>query len=108
MKKVIGVVLVGAILLGCATVKINAPAGESVTLISETETTTFKTTKRVWYVLWGLVPITNNSTDEMIKQYNLKKVRVTTQFDIVDYLIAFFLGGLTIQTKTVIIEGSTE
>lgn len=93
-------------ILSCATVKINAPIGKEVTLLSETDSATFKTTKKVWYLLWGLVPVTDNSTETTIAQYNLKNVRVTTQYDVIDYVVSFFLGWLTIHSKTVIIEGN--
>jgi hypothetical protein len=76
-------------------------------LAAETEPTTLKTNKKVWYVLWGLVPITDNSTEDLIAKYNLQNVKVKTQYDIVDFLISYFLGFLTIHTKTVIVEGNT-
>ncbi len=92
---------------GCATVSIVGPAGQKTTLLSEPDPTTFRTTKKVWYVLWGLVPITDNSTAEIIAHYNLKDVKVRTQYDIIDWLISAVLGGLSLHTKTVIIEGNT-
>jgi hypothetical protein len=85
-----------------------SPVGKKTTLLSQTDPTTFRTTKKVWYALWGLVPITKNSTDEIIAQYDLKNVRVITQYDIVDYLISAVLGTFSIQTKTVIVEGTRE
>ncbi|MEO0115121.1 MAG: hypothetical protein ABIK93_06555 [candidate division WOR-3 bacterium] len=92
--------------MNCATVSIVAPTGKKVVLAAETDPTTFKTTKKVWYVIWGLVPITDNSTEELITKYNLENVRVKTQYDIVDFLISYFLGFLSIHTKTVIVEGN--
>lgn len=89
----------------CATVSIVAPTGQNVMLAPETEGMTLKTSKKVWYVLWGLVPITNNSTEDLITKYNLQSVRVKTQYDVLDFLISYFLGFLTLHTKTVIVEG---
>lgn len=103
---IISICLVCFLLMNCATVSIVAPTGKKVVLAAETDPTTFKTTKKVWYVIWGLVPITDNSTEELITKYNLENVRVKTQYDIVDFLISYFLGFLSIHTKTVIVEGN--
>ncbi|MEO0099990.1 MAG: hypothetical protein ABIK99_04780 [candidate division WOR-3 bacterium] len=92
--------------IGCYPVSIVSPAGKKTILLSETDQTTFKTSKRVWYVLWGLVPITDNSTADIISKYNLENVKVTTHFEIVDYLISAVLGSFSIQTKTVVVEGN--
>ncbi|MCS7249660.1 MAG: hypothetical protein N2323_00545 [candidate division WOR-3 bacterium] len=113
MKKTLLLSLIGLFLItifsGCATVIVSAPHGEKISLLSETDLATFKTTKKVWYALWGLVPLTNNSTAPVIQQYNLESVRVKTKYDVVDYLIGVFLNGIiptTIMTKTVEIEGN--
>lgn len=58
----------------CYTVSIVAPIGKKVMLADETEPTNFKTTKKVWYLIWGLVPITDNSTEDLIAKYNLENV----------------------------------
>ncbi|MEO0102842.1 MAG: hypothetical protein ABIK81_03980 [candidate division WOR-3 bacterium] len=107
MKRFMGLIFLTCFLfVGCATVSIVSPAGRKTTLLSETDPTTYKTTKKVWYVLWGLVPITDNSTADIIAKYNLENVKVKTQYDIIDYLISAILGGFSIQTKTVIVEGN--
>jgi len=91
MKKLI---LITFFLFGCATVVVSgnaelAPSNSVCSKIAE---------KRVFYVLWGLVPITNNNLDDVIPSG--KKVKVETKYTIVDFLISYFLGFLTINTKT--------
>lgn len=108
MKRVVLFVIASCLLLtACMTVKVVAPVGQTITLISETDASSFKMTKRAIFLIGGLIPIANNSTDEMIAKYNLENVRVTTEFDIIDWLISGITGGLVV-TKSVIIEGSTK
>ena len=59
------------------------------------------------YLIGGLIPISINSTDDMLAKYNLESVKVTTEFDIVDWLISGITGGLVV-TKSVIIEGNAK
>ncbi len=107
MKKLlIFLVLITVFITNCGTILVNAPPKEDIRLLSETEPTSFKTSMRTWYVLWGLVPITNNSTADIIAKHQLKNVKVKTYYSFVDYVIAAFLGGFTIYTKTTEIEGN--
>lgn len=107
MKHLIGLVFLGVFLFtSCATISVVGPAGRKTTLLSEPEPTTYKTTVKVWYLLWGLVPITDNSTEEIIAKYDLENVKVRTQYDIVDILVSAVLGGFSVHTKTMIIEGN--
>lgn len=105
-KTIISVMLLVCLFFtSCMTVKIVAPPGKNVQLISESENTTFKTTTRAIYLIGGLIPISNTSTDATISKYNLENVRVTTEFDIIDWLISGITGGLVV-TKSVIVEGT--
>ncbi|MEO0130552.1 MAG: hypothetical protein ABIK76_02530 [candidate division WOR-3 bacterium] len=110
MKKTLLLSLIGLFLVstffGCATVIVSAPPGEKVTLLSDTDPASFKVTKKVWYAVYGLVPLTNNSTAPIIKENNLGSIRVKTKYDVVDYLISYFLSVFTITTRTVEIEGN--
>ena len=69
----------------------------------------FKTQYKVWYALWGLVPISDNTTNKILKETKLKKVRVTTKMSFTDYLISAVLNMFiptTIATWTVEVEGA--
>ena len=81
---------------GCFTLRVGgkaelAPSTEEGTKIAE---------KRCWYMLWGLVPISDNSTDSLIPA-TAKRVRVETKITIMDGLINFFTLLVTIETFSV-------
>jgi hypothetical protein len=108
MKKSILLMLAVCLLFaGCMTVKIVAPPNQNIALLSETDASSFKMTKRAIFLIGGLIPLANNSTDDMLAKYNLESVKVTTEFDIVDWLISGITGGLIV-TKSVIIEGNAK
>jgi len=73
--------------------------------MSEVETGKVKLTKRVWYAVWGLVPITDNSTEDLIQKYNLKNVKAKSYLSFLDYIISAFTGYFTIVTLTLEVEG---
>jgi hypothetical protein len=108
MRKIIVMALLASLCLstGCFTMKYAAPHGSSVSAISEGESTTFKKSVKVWYALWGLVPITENSSEKIIAEYNLKSARVKTQIMFVDYLIGIFTGIVSIVPATMTVEGN--
>jgi predicted small secreted protein len=106
MKKLILVTLLACLVFaGCMTVKVVAPPGQDITLLTEAEASSFKITKRAIFLIGGLIPIANNSTDDMLAKYDLENVRVTTEFDIIDWLISGITSGLVV-TKSVTIEGN--
>jgi hypothetical protein len=98
-KKIVSLVLLVAMtmgVVGCLTIKVGgkaelAPSTEEGTKIAE---------KRCWYALWGLVPISDNSTDSLIPG-TVKKVRVETKLTVLNFLINIFTGAATIETMTV-------
>ena len=94
------------LLPSCGVVMVNAPPGSDVRLLPELEPAGSKVTVKNWYVLWGLVPITNNSTADVIAKNQLKNVRVKTYYSLVDGLINAVLGSFSIWTNTVDIEGT--
>ena len=94
------------LLPSCGVVMVTAPPGDDVRLLPELEPAASKVTVKNWYVLWGLVPITNNSTADVIGRNQLENVRVKTYYSVVDWLINAVLGGFSIYTNTVEIEGN--
>ncbi len=89
------------------TVKVVAPPGKDINLLTEADATSFKMTRRAIFLIGGLIPIANNSTDDMIAKYDLKDIRVTTEFDIIDWLISGITSGLVV-TKSITIEGNAK
>ncbi|MEN3013813.1 MAG: hypothetical protein ABDH23_04265 [Endomicrobiia bacterium] len=93
----------------CYTVKILSDTDRPITLASRTENLPYKETYRVWYALWGLVPISDNTTNKILQQTKIKKVRITTKMTLVDWLISSALNlfiPTTIATWTVEVEGA--
>jgi hypothetical protein len=98
-KKLVGLVVLITLSMsvaGCFTLRVGgkaelAPSTEEGTKIAE---------KRCWYGLWGLIPISDNSTDSLIPA-TVKRVRVETKITIMDGLINFFTLLVTIETFTV-------
>ncbi len=101
-------ILLSAVLFsGCFTMRqVAPPMDDRVTLMSETEDAKFKKTKRIWYALWGLTPITENNSANVIRDYRLNEVRITTKRTFVDFLIGAFTGLVSIVPATMVIEGN--
>ena len=89
-------------LFSCTNIIVKAPAGKNIQIASGRVPKAVDDQKMVWYVLWGLVPITDNTTENMLADIpDGSKVFVRTEMTIFDYLISGFLGIFSIQTRTV-------
>jgi len=108
MRRMIAVVLLASFFgAGCYTMKYQAPAGGNISVLSEQQPAAFKKEVKVWYALWGLVPMSdNNSAAGVIAQEGLKDVRVKTQIKFVDGVIGVFTGIVSIVPATMTIEGN--
>ncbi len=98
-KKLVSFILLFAVsmnMAGCFTIRV----GGKAELAPSTEEGTKIAHKRCWYALWGLVPISDNSTDSLIPE-TAKKVRVETKYTVSDFLINIFTIIVTIETFSV-------
>ena len=109
IKKFISTLLLISMLFsftGCYTLIVETPENQNVKLMYSTEQTlqsNIKTVshKKFFYLFWGLLPIGNNSTAEMINDVK-KEARVVVKTDFIDILIGMLtLGILSSQTVTV-------
>ncbi|MEO0146872.1 MAG: hypothetical protein ABIM19_08580, partial [candidate division WOR-3 bacterium] len=101
MKKLLfGFVLVG-FLAGCATIVIDAPPGydQPVSLTSHPSGGSsyhFVAKKKVWYMLFGLIPITDNHTADLVaasaQGRPVRNLRATTTYTFGDQLITACLN----------------
>lgn len=91
-------------MVSCSTVKVETKSGYAFIAPNNGGKPAAKTvrSKMIFYALFGLVPITDNSTADLIKPKEI--VRVKTYMSIVDYLITMLLGIVTITTHTVDVE----
>ncbi|MCX5803500.1 MAG: hypothetical protein NTU69_08230 [Proteobacteria bacterium] len=78
----------------CSTINVTGNAK----LIPSTQEGTKIAEKRVWYALWGLVPISNNTTDDIVPANT--NVRVETKYTFLDVVISIFTGLVTINCHT--------
>lgn len=106
MQRVIICVCCLLVFSGCFTAKMVAPTNSEIKTLTETDATTFKKDVKIWFALWGLVPISENNSSRIIQENNLDEVRITTKFKFVDYLIAIFTGIASIVPMTMQIEGN--
>ena len=111
MKRLLLVVVLAALctslLPSCATVMVAAPPSTNVKLLGEFEPAQSKVVVKNWYLLYGLVPISSNSTADQIAKYQLKDVRVKTYYGVLDWFINAITYGI-IYTNTVEIEGNAK
>lgn len=91
---VVAVILLALLSVGCATIKV----GGNAQLGSSNDPGVKVAQKRCWYVLWGLVPINDNSTDKVVPAN--KTVRVETKYTPVDFILNFFTSIVTVYSNT--------
>src|SRR5512139_3656531 len=99
MKKLVSLILLFTVAMsiaGCFTIRV----GGKAELALSTEVGTKIAQKRCWYALWGLVPISDNTTDSLIPE-TVKKVRVETKHTVSNFLINIFTILVSIETFTV-------
>lgn len=104
MKKIISIILLISF-IGCYSVKYATLPNTDVKVLSETEYGKVKVEKKVWYALWGLIPITDNSTADIIQKYNLKRVKAESKIKFLDFVINYFTSFATIVCLTLEVEG---
>ena len=54
---------------------------------------------RQWYALWGLAKLGNSDTKAMVG--DTADYTIETYYGFVDWLVNFFLGGFSIQSRTI-------
>ena len=80
---------------GCITIKI----GGKAQLAPTTEEGTKVAEKRFWYILFGLIPLGDNSVDNYIPA-TAQKVRVETKWTFLDIVMNIFTELVTIVSFT--------
>jgi hypothetical protein len=87
--------LFAASTVGCITMKI----GGNAQLAPSTEEGSKVAQKRCWFILFGLIPLNDNSIDSIIPA-TAKKVRVETKWSFLDIVMNIFTEVLTIVSFT--------
>jgi len=98
MKRLVMIACAGwamAVLSGCATVRVEAPAGDQVVLATTGRNLTRMESFKKWYFLWGLLPVSDTSTAQDIKECGFRAVKVVTKMGVDDFLMSL-LGACPI------------
>lgn len=101
------VLLLVVMMINCAEIYIESPMKSDVRLMAETEPGVYTTHMRCFYLFWGLIPISDNSTSTIIARYNLSQVKARTHYGLIDWLISGLTGGILF-SMSVDVEGKTE
>jgi hypothetical protein len=86
--------------------RVYAPIDQDVTLGKIGQNMEITVEKKQWYALWGLVPISDDKTAEIIDDYGFDEVKVESKIKFVDWVIGIFTGIVSIVPATVIVEGT--
>ncbi|NPB03200.1 MAG: hypothetical protein GXO39_02145 [Thermotogae bacterium] len=104
MRRIGAILIIGAVALfdGCATVVVESP--KKVQLAQEGEVLNGRIyKKKVWYALWGLLPLTDNSTRDLLGSCQ-EKARIRRYIGVDDAIIGTCTGCLTLYPLTVEVE----
>lgn len=92
---------------GCYKMKIDAPlhSGNYVLGSKEQQSVT-RVKRRCWYLFWGLLPVSDNSSGEIIKRLptGYRVIRAQTSLDTVSFFVFFFTLGI-VSSSSIIVEG---
>jgi hypothetical protein len=92
---------------GCYRVKINAPPQSGAYVLGTGEQMAFtKVKSRCWYVFWGLLPVSDNESAEVIRKLpkGTRIVRVRMSLDSVSFFVSLFTLGI-VGSSVIIVEG---
>jgi hypothetical protein len=101
MKKGIGIgVMIVFLCSGCYTTKVMAPPEKRFSIAGYQKCEKVSS-RKVWYLLWGLVPLSDNTTaHDLLLVPEGSAVKIEDKFTFVDLLISFVLTGGLIDSKT--------
>jgi hypothetical protein len=94
---------------GCFQIDLYAPHGQNVYLVSSKEPLRVKRQWREWFVLFGLVPLSNITPDMKISEEQLTDVRLITIDTVPDAFIGFIYNVLIpigLVNQSVLLEGN--
>ena len=101
-----GIIASSLLLNGCGTLYLNAPDNQSIKLMSKYKPAEVRVEKKIWFKWWGSEPIDIPDTASVIKEKNLKEVRLYMTNTFVDGLYSVFPGMIGFPRRTLIIEGN--
>lgn len=108
MKLLSRISLLTAILFsfGCGTMYLDAPEDQSVKLLSRSEPASIRIEEKIRFKWWGAEPIDDPDTAAIIKEHQLKEVRLYMTNTFVDGLYNIIPGIFGFPRRTLIVEGN--
>jgi hypothetical protein len=85
---------------------LDAPANPTIKLLPRYAPTTVRIEQPIWFKWWGSEPIDDPHTATIIKQNNLREVRLYMTNTFVDGLFNIFPGLIGFPRRTLIVEGN--
>lgn len=107
MKYFAILVVLVMLFVNCAPVFVEAPSGRDVKLQTLTTDSGIQSSMKCWYLFWGLKPLSNNSTADLITIKNLSSIKVKVYYSFVDWIISCLTGGI-VMSNTVEIQGDVK
>ncbi len=91
----------------CASVQVEGPIGDPVKLTKPGALPSKIHHAKAWYMFWGLVPLTDTSTSQMIREAQMTEARVRV-FMGLDDMFMTLLGVVPIipVSRSILIEGN--
>ena len=108
MKKVLGILIAGLFISGCAVTNIEAPNGSSIKIADANDQITQTEQFREVYLLWGLINLDEDKVKNKIASMDAEVLRITIENNFVDVLINALGFAVSVRVQTVIIEGGKE
>jgi hypothetical protein len=93
-------------LAGCGTVVFDVSQGAKVKLLEVDAPVSITVERTIWYSLWGGIPLDDNHTASIIGYYNLKEVRMHTEYSVSDSIIDTFTSIVSYSRRRIIVEGN--
>lgn len=105
-RRILIALLLPAILVGCGSARLYVPEGREVRLLQDGEPASVRETRRVWFWLWGNAAISDESPRPEIEKHDLEEIRMTSKQTLLDTVINFIGGGVSIVCRTMVVEGN--
>jgi hypothetical protein len=100
------ILLFSLVITSCYSYRTSAPTvKDEVILLRETDNTSFHKEIKLYFLLGGLIPLSDNKIQQKIREYNLQSVRFSHKVSFLDGLVSFLTYSI-FNMHTVVIEGN--
>ncbi len=103
---ILTILVTGILVQGCGSMYLDAPKDGSIKVLPRDAATEVRIEKKVWFKWWGAEPWDDPHTAGIIKENNLKEVRLYMTNTFMDGLCNIFPGMIGFPRRTLIVEGN--